>query len=89
MVHDPVNRLEYAAKFFILEDAFERERELYHGKNPLGKFLPQVTSLLTTSMQEASHSQHLATIYLITGSMLFCNSFLLLSPPAMQAKALR
>jgi hypothetical protein len=50
MVHNPSSRLEYAAKFFIAHDAFERERALYHGKNPLGKFLPQVMSPQTISI---------------------------------------
>ena len=37
-----VNRLEYAIKFFLSRSAFEQERYLYSGSNPLGQFLPKV-----------------------------------------------
>jgi hypothetical protein len=42
MAYSPNSRLEYAVKFFIARDAFEQERALYCGHNPLGRFLPQV-----------------------------------------------
>jgi hypothetical protein len=80
MVHNPSSRLEYAAKFFIAHDAFERERDLYHGENPLGKFLPQVISLqpaflhkcMLSAMNERSHSVLHRFLCGILPSSLFC-----------------
>lgn len=43
MARNPLNGLDYAIKFFISNNAFDSEKELYNDKSsPLGKFLPQV-----------------------------------------------
>ena len=53
MAYSTTSRMEYAVKFFVARSAFEQEKELYCGQNPLGQFLPQVPCPRLTASSKA------------------------------------